>query len=83
LRQTNEKLAAANERLEARDKMQTEFINIAAHALSPIEQLLGLSDVLRFKTKDAEQLGLFDVMIRNAKRLQRLAEDILDATTIF
>lgn len=83
LSQSNEKLAAANERLEAHDKMQTEFINIAAHELrSPIQPVLGLSDVLRSKIKDPEQLGLLDVMIRNAKRLQRLAEDILDVTRI-
>lgn len=83
LGQSNEKLAAANERLEVHDKMQSEFINIAAHELrSPIQPLLGLIDVLRSKIKDPEQLGLLDVMIRNAKRLQRLAEDILDVTRI-
>jgi two-component system, OmpR family, sensor histidine kinase VicK len=83
LAQSNKKLELANERLEAHDKMHNEFINIAAHELrSPIQPLLGLSDVLRSRIKDPEQIELLNVIIRNAKRLQRLAEDILDVTRI-
>jgi signal transduction histidine kinase len=81
--QANRKLASAIEQLEAHDKMQNEFINIAAHELrSPIQPLLGMSDVLRYKMKDTEQIELLNVITRNAKRLQRLAEDILDVTRI-
>jgi two-component system, OmpR family, sensor histidine kinase VicK len=83
LAQSNKKLALANERLEAHDKMQNEFINIAAHELrSPIQPLLGLSEVLLSRIKDTEQIELLNVITRNAKRLQRLAEDILDVTRI-
>jgi two-component system sensor histidine kinase VicK len=83
LAQSNKKLAAANEQLEEHDKMQIEFINIAAHELrSPIQPLLGLSDILRSGLKDAEQIELIEIIIRNAKRLRRLAEDILDVTRI-
>jgi len=71
------------EQLILHDKMQKEFINIAAHELrTPIQPILGLSDVLKSKIKDNEQLVLVDVISRNAKRLQRLTEDILDVSKI-
>ena len=63
--------------------MQKEFINIAAHELrGPIQPILGLTQVVRFKMKDTELQKLQDVVIRNAKRLQRLTDDILDVTKI-
>jgi signal transduction histidine kinase len=63
--------------------MQKEFINVAAHELrTPIQPILGLSEVLQSKIKDNEQRILVDVISRNAKRLQRLTEDILDVTKI-
>jgi signal transduction histidine kinase len=81
--QTNKKLESANEQLKVHDKMQNEFINIAAHELrTPIQPILGLTDALRSKIKDTEKQEILDVVIRNAKRLQRLTEDILDATRI-
>ena len=77
----NERLI--NEELKIHDKMQNEFINIAAHELrTPIQPILGLSDILSSKIKDSQQLELLDAVIRNAKRLQRLTEDILDVTKI-
>ncbi len=72
-----------NEELKRTDKMQQEFINIAAHELrTPIQPILGLSAVLRSRTKDTDQYELLDAIIRNAKRLQRLTENILDVTKI-
>jgi signal transduction histidine kinase len=63
--------------------MQEEFINIAAHELrTPIQPILGLTQVIRSEVKDYRQRELLDVTIRNAKRLQRLADDILDVTRI-
>jgi two-component system sensor histidine kinase VicK len=71
------------EQLKAHDKMQKEFINIAAHELrTPIQPIIGLSEVVLRNTKDAEQAKLLEVIRRNAKRLQRLTEDILDVTKI-
>ena len=73
----------ANEQLKLNDRMQKEFINIAAHELrTPIQPILALTQIIRSKIKDAEQRELLDNVIRNAKRLQRLAEDILDITRI-
>jgi two-component system sensor histidine kinase VicK len=73
------------EQLKIHDKMQQEFINIAAHELrTPIQPILGLADILRSKqkTNGGEEAEYLDVIIRNAKRLQRLTEDILDVTRI-
>ena len=72
-----------NEELNRADEMQKEFINIAAHELrTPIQPILGLSEVLHDKIKDTKQIELLDAIIRNAKRLQRLTEDILDVSKI-
>jgi signal transduction histidine kinase len=86
LNDSNERLALAIDRLKNQEKMQKEFINVAAHELrTPIQPILGLSEILRSRlTKAQEWQGqdLLDIIIRNAKRLQRLAEDILDVTRI-
>jgi two-component system, OmpR family, sensor histidine kinase VicK len=71
------------EQLKMHDRMQREFINIAAHELrTPIQPILGLTQILQHGVKDGYQLQLMDIVIRNAKRLQRLTEDILDVTKI-
>ena len=71
------------ERLKEVQKMKDEFINVAAHELrTPIQPILGLSEVLQSKIKDIKQLELVGVIIKNAKRLQRLTDDILDVTKI-
>ena len=80
---SSQKLEVANKRLEINDKMQREFINVAAHELrTPIQPILGLSEILQTKVKDNEHRGFIDVISRNAKRLHRLTEDILDITKI-
>jgi signal transduction histidine kinase len=71
------------EGLKEIDKLKDEFINVAAHELrTPIQPILGLSSILRSQIKDSQQQQLLDVIVRNAKRLQRLSEDILDVTRI-
>jgi signal transduction histidine kinase len=71
------------ERLKEVQKMKDEFINVAAHELrTPIQPILGLSEILHTKIKDTEQRQLLDTITRNAKRLQRLTNDILDVTKI-
>jgi signal transduction histidine kinase len=78
-----EQLEESNKQLKVHDKMQKEFINIAAHELrTPIQPILGLSEVLQSKINDSEQRELLNIVSRNAKRLQRLTEDILDVTRI-
>ena len=71
------------EQLKRQDKMQKDFINIAAHELrTPIQPILGLTENLISHAKDIEQAKLLEVVSRNAKRLKRLTEDILDITKI-
>jgi signal transduction histidine kinase len=72
------------QKLKEADKIKDEFINVAAHELrTPIQPILGLADILRSCQADGrQQADYLDVIIRNAKRLQRLTEDILDITRI-
>jgi two-component system, OmpR family, sensor histidine kinase VicK len=71
------------EQLKRQDKMQKDFINIAAHELrTPIQPILGLTENLISHAKDIEQAKLLEVVSRNANRLKRLTEDILDITKI-
>jgi signal transduction histidine kinase len=81
-RRTKE-LEESNEQLKAHDKMQKEFINIAAHELrTPIQPIISSSDILLSKTKDSKYHELLEIVSRNANRLRRLAEDILDVSKI-
>ena len=72
------------EQLKIHNKMQEEFINIAAHELrTPIQPILSLSELLLSKKGNIEQYEeLLESINRNGKRLQRLAENILDVTKI-
>jgi nitrogen-specific signal transduction histidine kinase len=71
------------EQLQIHDKMQKEFINTAAHELrTPIQPILGITALLKNKTKDKEHRELLDVISRNASRLKKLSEDILEASKI-
>ena len=70
-------------KLKNNDKMQKEFINIAAHELrNPIQPILSLSQMLKDKSKDNSQKELLDIVIKNSKKLKILTEDILDVTKI-
>jgi signal transduction histidine kinase len=79
-----DQLKEAHEKLKIHDKMQEEFINIAAHELrTPIQPILGLTEVMRSKLADRkEEAELLNVISRNANRLRQLAENILDVTRI-
>ena len=83
LKNSNLSLQKANDQLRQNDKLQKEFINMAAHELrTPIQPILGLTDVLLDKTSDPHQSQLLEVIMRNARRLQRLSGDILDVSKI-
>jgi len=76
-------LKEANEQLKQHDKMQNEFINLAAHELrTPIQPIIGLTEIVYSQIQNPEQLEVLDTVVRNAKRLNRLADDIIDVTKI-
>jgi signal transduction histidine kinase len=83
LKESKEKLQTTNDQLKVHDKMQKEFINVAAHELrTPIQPILGLTEFVYSKITDTNQRELLTAVIRNVKRLQQLTEDILDVTRI-
>src|ERR1051325_2075643 len=86
-----EQLMKAHEQLKTHDNMQKQFIDVAAHELrTPIQPILGLTQMIYSNFdqeeypygKKQQQKELLEVVIRNAHRLQRLTEDILDVTKI-
>ena len=123
LQESNRLLGVTNEQLRDRDRMQNEFINIAAHEMrTPIQPILGLSEIilqkllniakqLQKEEEDAivyEQLQdssripnrpnsifrsslslsvekiipMVEIISRNAKRLEKLTNNLLDVTRI-
>jgi signal transduction histidine kinase len=125
LQESNRLLGVTNEQLKERDRMQNEFINIAAHEMrTPIQPILGLSEIILQKLlgiarqlqKDEEDDGIaydrvqdsssrsptrpnsifrsslslsieklipmVEIINRNAKRLEKLTNNLLDVTRI-
>jgi two-component system, OmpR family, sensor histidine kinase VicK len=74
-----------NEELKRADKMQKEFINIAAHELrTPAQSILGYAElaITDPELSKHDKQGFIDTIYRNAIRLYRLTKDILDVTKI-
>jgi signal transduction histidine kinase len=120
LQESNRLLGVTNEQLGERDRMQNEFINIAAHEMrTPIQPILGLSDIMLQRILNiAKQLQreeeevvyeqlrdsssvptrpnsifrsslslsvekiipMVEIINRNAKRLEKLTNNLLDVT---
>ncbi|WP_458746402.1 sensor histidine kinase [Candidatus Nitrosocosmicus sp. T] len=71
------------------EKMKDEFINVSAHELrTPIQPIIGLSGMLIEDFQNKKQVDMKEIetdvsiIYRNAKRLQKLTNDILDVTRI-
>ena len=74
-------LESANEQLKIHDKMQKEFINIASHEMrTPAQSILAYSELLQEHPEHEEKI--IQGIHRNAIRLKRLTNDILDVTKI-
>lgn len=83
-------------RLELQEKMEKEFVNMAAHELrTPVQPLLGMTEILMSQFEEQQQEGRkknkkeiavtkedIEMIARNAKRLERLTSDILDVSRI-
>jgi K+-sensing histidine kinase KdpD len=72
------------EELKSNEKMQKEFINIAAHELrTPTQAILGYAELIQGQdTTNVNKDEAFSKIVKNAERLQRLTEDVLDVTRI-
>jgi signal transduction histidine kinase len=89
-----EQVKKANERLKEHDKQQQEFINVAAHELrSPVQPILGVAEILRSRKRQGdgihnkslnvdEEYKLLDIIVKNAKKLLLLEDNILDVARI-
>jgi len=74
-------LESANEQLTINEKMQREFINIAAHELrTPTQAIIGFSELFELRPEEREES--MKAVARNATRLERLTNDILDVARI-
>jgi signal transduction histidine kinase len=95
LKEREEVIHIQYEKLKESEKMKDEFINIAAHELrTPIQPILGLTDIIRSRIltlddkrgsysgdmRSEQLLSLLDILTRNAKRLKRLTDNVLDIT---
>jgi signal transduction histidine kinase len=75
------------EKLQEADRLQREFINIAAHELrTPIQPILGMAELIESSLQEKKDASIkpeaIGMIARNARRLQRLSEDILDIARI-
>jgi signal transduction histidine kinase len=71
------------EKMREVEKLQKDFINMAAHELrNPIQPIIGFSELLYSKIDNDEHRRLLDEVILNARRLERLARIMLDVTRI-
>jgi signal transduction histidine kinase len=81
---------AIYDQLLANEKMQEEFLNIAAHELrTPIQPLIGMLEILDINRTAADEDEVHGIkrkdvkmIARNVSRLERLSESILNATRI-
>ena len=91
IKESNENLKMVNEKLEVNDKVLNEFIHIAAHELrNPIQPILGFSQIVKTMLEQIEKdhinkdqiINHLDIIIRNARNLQMLSDEILDIAKI-
>lgn len=81
LEKTNQELNIANEQLKLHDRLQNEFVNIAAHELrTPAQAIVGYAELL--DKSDERNKSYERTLLRNAERLYRLTSDILDVSRI-
>jgi len=89
VRERTSELSSANEQLMSHDRLQREFINIAAHELrTPVQPLLGVAEVLESQFADGNKKEIsitkpeVDMLLRNARRLLNLSSGILEVSRI-
>jgi signal transduction histidine kinase len=86
LKESNKQLELAYDKLKISDKMQSEFIDAAAHELrTPIQPIISSVGLIRSRMQNLDMHNIEDslnMITRNAERLNQLSSDILDVTKI-
>jgi signal transduction histidine kinase len=87
IRESNIKLKKLNEQLKKHDKLQRDFINIAAHELrTPCQTIAGYSEMAlcdeNYKAVDLKHGQFITSINKSVSRLQDLTERILDVAKI-
>jgi signal transduction histidine kinase len=78
--ETNKQLLEINEQLKIQHRVLQDFIDIAAHELrTHIMPIIGYADILREEIGERKEIK---GIIYNARKLEQLAENILDSTKI-
>lgn len=69
------------DKLKLHERLQSDFVNVAAHELrTPVQAIINYAELA---TTDAENKdAYYGKLLRNVTRLQRLTEEILDAARI-
>jgi signal transduction histidine kinase/ActR/RegA family two-component response regulator len=88
--ESHEQLKKANEKLRIDDRILNEFIQIIAHEIrNPIQPMLGLSQTIKSMIRQKEEeleidkvCDYLDIITRNARKLHKLTDDVLDITKI-
>lgn len=77
------RLKEAHENLKSHGRMQSRFMDLVAHELrTPLQSILGITELLKEEIKNNDQNFMLRVAMANAKKLQRLSENILDITRL-
>jgi signal transduction histidine kinase len=96
LADSNKQLVEANKQLEIHNKIQIEFINMAAHELrTPLTRIIGYAEILeadqekeervageKENEKNKSKMDNINAIIRNAKRLEQVSQLLLDSACI-
>lgn len=78
---TKSEVEKVNEELKLKEQLKNEFVAIASHELrTPIQPILGYA--LLAKRGKISQDAAWDGVLKEARRLQQLANDILDVSRI-
>ena len=81
LANVNQELTLTNEILNKQGRMQKEFINVAAHELrTPTQSIVGYCEMIDAFPENTQKY--LEPVKRNAEKLYRLTEDILDVSRI-
>lgn len=81
--ETHSRLKDTHENLKSHGKMQSRFMDLVAHELrTPLQSILGITELLKKEIKNNDQNFMLRVAMANAKKLQRLSENILDITRL-